>query len=139
MARILTLWALALTVTIGFSGSQFRQDIPPDHARICGVVIQFSSKSADSGICQQHPCWAFVTIRNVKGYGSGFNGALSPGDTISVKFSSTLLPTKSLFPKRTTHLPGLGANDVFLGDLKQQIDLLGQSDFYEMSSYEKMN
>ncbi|MEO9871454.1 hypothetical protein [Ekhidna sp.] len=139
MARILTLWALALTATIGSSGSQFNQDIPPDHARIYGVVIQFSSKFANSGACKQNPCWALVAVRNVKGYGSGFRGALSPGDTISVKFSSTLLPTQTLFPERTNHLPGLGVNDEFSGDLKQQIDLLSQSDSYEISDYEKMN
>ncbi len=141
MAWILTIWAFALTVTIGSTRSSGSQDIPPDHARIYGILISRSSPKDETTLCQQNPCWALVKIANIVGYGSGFNRTLNIGDTIEVRFATTLLPTESLFPNRENPLPGLTSGEAFLADVKQKLsnDLLGGNSTYEINEYDKMN
>ena len=141
MARILTFGAYALITTIGSIQSQFGQVIPPDHVRIRGVIVSHSSSQNETGACLQYPCWALVKIEKVLGYGSGFSRSIGLGDTVEVRFASTLLPTESLFPNRENHLPGLSSGETFLADLKQKLgtDLSGQNSTYEIDEYDKMN
>ncbi len=142
MARILTIGAAyALVTTIGSILSQSRQEVPPDHVRIRGVIVSQSLSKKETGTCLQYPCWALIKIEKVFGYGSGFSGSIGLGDIVEVRFASTLLPTESLFPNRENHLPGLSSGETFLADLKQKlgIDLSGQNSTYEIDEYAKMN
>ncbi|MEO1254343.1 MAG: hypothetical protein AAFY41_05590 [Bacteroidota bacterium] len=139
MDWILTIWALALFSSVGFSESQLSQNVPPDHIRIQGKLVSLSSRTDNSEMCQQNPCWAFVQVSKIIGYGSAFRGSVTVSDTVQVKFTTTLLPTQSLFPKRKNHLPGLVVNDRFQADMKQAIsqDFNNQSNDYEIATYSK--
>ncbi|MEP5610732.1 MAG: hypothetical protein ABJP45_00710 [Cyclobacteriaceae bacterium] len=117
------------------------QQIPPDHVRARGIILSIFSKPTDTGKCQQLRCWALVEVVKIEGYGSGFTGALSPKDTIQVKFSRTLESTKYIFPNDTNHLPGLKVSEVFVADVKQRISPLQaqNTNTYEIKNYTLMN
>ncbi|MEP1095952.1 MAG: hypothetical protein ABJG78_12625 [Cyclobacteriaceae bacterium] len=121
--------------------SMLSHQIPPDHVRARGIVLSIFSKPTDTGKCQQIRCWALVEIVKIEGYGSGFTGALSPKDTIEVKFSRTLESTKNIFPNDTNHLPGLKVNEAFVADVKQGISPLQMqnTNTYEIKNYTRMN
>ena len=136
---ILTTWAIVLVIISDYDQNLTNQGIPPDHARVSGIIISQISSPNETGFCQQYPCWAYVKISEVLGYGSGFSRAITLGDTLKIRFATTLLPTESIFDNRETHLPGLASGDTFQADIKQKLVLNNslKENAYEVNQYSK--
>ena len=95
----------------------------PMSCKIEGQVIcilrPFDADTASA--CAKYPCMAVVLIRSVSGCGSSISFSLSAGDTVQIKFTTTLLNTVKVFPSMKAHYPGLKKGDKFIANAEQRI------------------
>jgi hypothetical protein len=107
-------------------------DIAPGHCRIIGTITNINSQLSGAGPedpCSKAPCRAVVKVDTVLGYGSAFNGTVSAGDEIPLRFMFTTAATKPLGLKLETHLPGLQNSDRFQADIESKPRFGGGVDY----------
>ena len=104
-----------------------REPVPVGHCRIIGTVLEVHApdpKIAGEDLCSKYPCRASVRVDSILGYGSGFPGALGPGQMIEARFEYTLAPSKEAYPGAAFTLPGLAPGDRFQADLSGGAEML---------------
>jgi len=98
----------------------FTDPVPANQCRIVATVLEVHGPRRDAGqdeLCSRFPCAASVRVDSILGYGSGFQGALGPGQTIDIDFLYTLAPSSEALPESQFSLPGLSAGDRFQADI----------------------
>jgi hypothetical protein len=61
--------------------------LPPNTCRIVGTLLTVDTVRLDSsGPCARIPCYAWIHIDSVVGYGSSFPRPLAEGETVEAKF-----------------------------------------------------
>jgi len=114
------------------------EKIPAGHCRIAATVLSIDEThiSADpENPCSQAPCMTQVEVEQVLGYGSGFNGNLSKGQKLALRFALTTTDTKVLNLKLDNHLPGISAGERFQGDIEYR-PIFGGGGEYVVYFYE---
>jgi hypothetical protein len=94
--------------------------VNPGQCRLIATVLDIHAPDPGVGQgdpCATFPCAATVRIDSILGYGSGFRGALGPGQKLEVRFAYTLAPSQEAHPDAAFSLPGLSAGDRFQADL----------------------
>ncbi|MEO8166776.1 MAG: hypothetical protein ABI623_00925 [bacterium] len=114
--------------------------IPPGNCKVSATIVSISSTmkgSSEQDPCGTAPCIATVRIDNVLGYGSAFPKTFSAGETITMKFANTLLPTEKNYPNVKPALPGLSVGSKFMALVNGQM-MMGQTEpVYMVYGYEK--
>jgi hypothetical protein len=84
----------------------------------------------DTGsVCVKHHCSAMVKIKENYGCGSSPVFSINRGDTIMVRFTTTLANTSKVFPQMQAHYPGLKKGSVFVADVVQHPKVGGGAEF----------
>jgi hypothetical protein len=108
--------------TATFPGPPQQQNpLPPNTCRVRSTVVAIDTSFTDassSDPCAKFPCKATVRIDEVVGYGSAFDRTLSAGQTVTVTFAYTLVPTRLTYPDMKPGLPGLEVGSSFIADVE---------------------
>ena len=80
-------------------------------------ILEPSAKTNEKDPCSKFPCVAKIKIDKIIGYGSAFPAVFNSEQIISVKFTTTLMPSAVVDPESGQKLPGLEKGDSFKADI----------------------
>lgn len=100
---------------------QQQNPLPPNTCRVRSTIVAIDTSFAGASAsdpCAKFPCKATVRVDEVVGYGSAFERTLSAGQTVTVTFAYTLVPTRLAYPDMKPGLPGLEVGSSFIADVE---------------------
>ena len=81
---------------------------------------------------------ADIKIIEIEGYGHSFNGQVSVGSIVNIRFTYSLAPTIKAYPHKQPPLEGLVEGDIFRADISGGINLNDSKSTYTINNYKPL-